>query len=68
MTAPIADRPLKRRGPEKRLTSDMTSRTVRGVDDHLWREVGAEAKRQDRLVGDLLSEIIAQWLNRKRGA
>ncbi len=40
---------------------------VRGIDRDAWRQIRAEAVKRGQNVGDLLNEIIKEWLARQEG-
>lgn len=39
---------------------------IRGVDPDLWRAVRVEALKRKQAAGELLNEVLREWLKRAR--
>jgi phenylpyruvate tautomerase PptA (4-oxalocrotonate tautomerase family) len=40
------------------------SKTIRGIDEEVFREFKARAKSEDRTIGEAVTEAMVEWLNR----
>ncbi|MFB6099971.1 MAG: hypothetical protein ABEK16_01745 [Candidatus Nanohalobium sp.] len=43
------------------------SKTIRGIDDEVFREFKAEAQKEGKTVGDAVNEAMLNWLSRSGG-
>lgn len=39
------------------------SRTIRGIDEDTFREFKAKAQKEDRTIGEAITEAMSQWLD-----
>jgi phenylpyruvate tautomerase PptA (4-oxalocrotonate tautomerase family) len=39
-------------------------KTIRGIDDETFREFKAKAQKEDRTIGEAITEAMSQWLDK----
>lgn len=44
------------------------ARTVRGIDDQLWKQVQDRAREQGTSASGVIRELLAQWVTQQRSS